>query len=102
MSCPRSQPPDETGLGSEPGPLRGEQTSFHTDDDTQFNILLFWRRVGEMERDIAGEGERFSLNKTVLQSPRCRTGKGHGLAHQSLRSLLKHVLKATLVPLHTD
>ena len=84
VSCPWSQPPDETGLGSEPGHLRGEPTSFHTDDDTQFNILLFWRRVGEMERDIAGEGERFSLNKTFLQSPRCRTGKGHGLAHHSL------------------
>ena len=54
VSCPWSQPLDETELGSEPGPLSGEQTSFHTDDDTQFNILLFYGGWGYGEGHCRG------------------------------------------------
>lgn len=59
VRCPWSQPPDETELGSEPGPLSCEQTSFHTDDYTQFNILLFWRWGGRWGGALQGRERGF-------------------------------------------
>ena len=53
-SWPRSQPPDETELGSEPGPLSHVQTSFHTGDGTQVNILFFFG-WGDGEGHCRGE-----------------------------------------------